>query len=152
MLHCKNILSYVPTTLQFIMALLFKVLEHQQIVIANAELAVVPAAELEGMGRTLLTLFVAFHVRMNELIRSWKQQRKDVSIYIRGFAGGLYAGWFEEVGVLLLVMNMFTQNSRDCQTQSQQPNNALDRLTKMASDDDEDESEPEKPDDVRHVC
>ncbi|KII90017.1 hypothetical protein PLICRDRAFT_575939 [Plicaturopsis crispa FD-325 SS-3] len=80
-----------------IMSLLTLLLEHHLEIIVSAQKEPVDEALLWSMGRTLLTVFYTFNDRMNDLIRGWKQQRKEVSLQINCFAGGLYSGWYQDV-------------------------------------------------------
>ncbi|KII84964.1 hypothetical protein PLICRDRAFT_32178 [Plicaturopsis crispa FD-325 SS-3] len=80
-----------------IMPLLVILLEHHREVFVTAQTEIVDAAEFRAMARTLLTLFYAFNDRMFDLIHGWKQQRREVSLQMDCFAGGLYKGWYKEL-------------------------------------------------------
>lgn len=91
------LLHYSPNTAQLIMSLLTVLLEHHRDVVVSAQTETVDEEEFQAMGQTLLTVFYTFNSRMVNLIRGWKQQRKEVSLQINCFAGGLYSSWYEDV-------------------------------------------------------
>ncbi|KII90015.1 hypothetical protein PLICRDRAFT_174815 [Plicaturopsis crispa FD-325 SS-3] len=110
-----------------IMALLTLLLEHHRDIVVSTQKEVVDEDKFWAMGETLLTVFYTFNDRMVDLIRGWKQQRKEVSLQINCFAGGLYSGWHAEV---------------------EKPNNALSRLRKLWDDDSDDDSSDDGEDDA----
>ncbi|KII90007.1 hypothetical protein PLICRDRAFT_40189 [Plicaturopsis crispa FD-325 SS-3] len=109
-----------------IMSLLTVLLEHHRDVVLSAQTETVDEEQFEAMGQTLLTVFYTFNSRMVNLIRGWKQQRKEVSLQINCFAGGLYSSWYED---------------------TQKPNSVLGQLQRLwSSDTSEHVPEPDKID------
>ncbi|KAF7356066.1 hypothetical protein MVEN_00936400 [Mycena venus] len=53
-------------------------------------------SQWQSMDATLSMLVFVFHARMRSLIRSWRSQKLDLALQVQCYAGGLYAGWYQE--------------------------------------------------------
>ena len=53
---------------------------------------------LDWVEMEMATIMWAFHSRMLELSRVWRQQRMSVSVQVDSFCGGIFRTWYENVG------------------------------------------------------
>ncbi|OBZ66555.1 hypothetical protein A0H81_13414 [Grifola frondosa] len=108
-----------------IMCLLYVLMERLQTTISQLldgidnDEALVLQKTFEGLSSSFLATFYTFDDRMDDLVRCWRQQGKNIDLQIDRYADGLFVNWYKE---------------------ADEENNALDRLQSFLEDGDEDES------------
>lgn len=55
---------------------------------------------LDWVRMEMATIMYAFHSRMLELGRVWRQQRMSISVQVDSFCGGIFSVWYEKVSHL----------------------------------------------------